>query len=172
MRSLTIISQSIPDDGDILYFDGTGWVTLTPGAPGQVLVTNGPGVPPVWGPSAASGAVVEEFNCIATVALGDAVYLSSADTVDKSNATTESTMPCIGLVTSKPTATTCVVVMSGSVSGYVGLTPGATYFVGLIPGTVVPTVVGFPSLAVVQRIAYARSTTVLVVDIDRDYTVL
>ena len=172
MKNFVITSPSIPVAGDTMYFDGTNWVSLGPGTAGQVLVTNGPGLPPVWGPNAASGAVTENFNCVITVAVGDTVYLSAADLVDRANATSEPTMPCIGVVLSKPTAVTCVVVMSGSASGFVGLTPGATYFIGLAPGTVTTTVIGYPPGAVIQRIAYARSTTVLVVDIDRDYTVL
>ncbi|MFA6349354.1 MAG: hypothetical protein WCY12_00300 [Candidatus Omnitrophota bacterium] len=34
--------------GDILYFDGTKWVSLVAGTKGQVLQTQGPGTSPVW----------------------------------------------------------------------------------------------------------------------------
>lgn len=42
-----------PAQGDILYFDGANWVTLTAGAAGHVLTTGGAGANPAWGPTGA-----------------------------------------------------------------------------------------------------------------------
>jgi len=39
--------------GDILYFNGTYWVRLPAGTPGQVLKTQGAGANPAWGAAAA-----------------------------------------------------------------------------------------------------------------------
>ena len=167
------ITSNPPVQGAVAYFNGTDWIALSPGAAGQVLVTNGPGNNPSWqNQMAGSGAVIEPFNCGISVNVLDAVYLSASDTVDKADANTEPTMPCIGVVISKPTPITCNVVMSGSAGGFVGLVTGATYYVGLTAGTVTDSVNTYPQGAVVQRIGYARNTTTLVVDIDRDYIVL
>lgn len=173
MKKYVISAPGNPTQGTILYFDGTDWVLLPPGTAGNVLTTHGVGNNPTWdAPLAGSGAVVETFNCPMTVNVRDAVYLSAADTVDKADATTEPTMPCVGVVYSKPTATTCVVVMAGSIGGFVGLTVGATYYVNTTAGAITNNVGGFPLLSVVQSVGYARNTTTLIVNVTREYTVL
>lgn len=37
-----------PDQGDILYYNGTAWTKLPPGTDGKVLVTKGPAANPQW----------------------------------------------------------------------------------------------------------------------------
>lgn len=37
--------------GDLMYYNGTDWVVLTPGTSGYVLQTNGIGAAPSWGPA-------------------------------------------------------------------------------------------------------------------------
>lgn len=169
-RTLQIGFPSQPDGSLIARIAGD-WVTVPVGTATQVLTVVG-GIPTWAAAPGSSGIVTENFSCPALVAVGDAVYLSASDTVDQANATAEATMPCVGVIISKPTAITCVVVMVGSIPGYVGLTPVATYFVGLVAGTLVSTVVGYPTGSVVQRIGYARNSTTLIVNIDRDYTVI
>lgn len=41
--------------GDMIYFDGTNWVLLVPGAAGYVLTTHGVGMDPSWEVSSAAG---------------------------------------------------------------------------------------------------------------------
>lgn len=110
------------------------------------------------------------YACPTTVAVGEAVYLSAADTVDKADAT-DNTKIAIGVVTSKPTTTSAVVALFGEAPVFSGLTPGATYYLATTPGavTAVP-----PSASgnVVQPVGFARNATTLVIQVDRNYTVL
>lgn len=115
---------------------------------------------------------IESYGCPLTVAVNDAVYLSAADTVDKASATAIATAPAIGFVISKPSAVTCLVKMSGSVSGFVGLSVGLTYYLDTVTGGITSSVGGFVPGNVVQEIGFARNTTTLVAVIDRDFTVL
>ena len=59
----------------------------------------------------------------------------------------------------------------GEVSGFVGLTPGALYYLDTTPGAISLTA---PAMAgeVVQNVGQALSTTVLLLDIDRPEVVL
>jgi hypothetical protein len=113
---------------------------------------------------------VASFDCPGTVAVGDVVYLSAADTVDKASAT-DDTKPAIGVVVSKPTATTAVVRWGGTASVFAGLTPGATYYLSTVAGTITDTA---PSGSgnIVQRLGFAKNATTLFIQIDRDFTVL
>ena len=51
-----ITPPATPEQGQVMYFNGTSWVALPPGTAGQVLTTNGPGANPVWGTVASGGA--------------------------------------------------------------------------------------------------------------------
>ena len=107
----------------------------------------------------------ETYNCPAGVAVLDAVYLNGTDNVDKALASGAATMPVIGIVTTKRTATTCVVVSSDSVAGFVGLTPDVPYYAS--PGVAGGITATPPVTAgqVVQQAGFARSSTVLVVSL-------
>lgn len=122
-----------------------------------VLTNDGAGVFS-WGAGGGSSPTYT-YTCPGTVAVNDAVYLSGAGSVDKASNAGAASVPAIGLVTSKPTATTCVVQASGKVSGLVGLTAGAYYYLGAAGAisTAVPTSSGEQ----VQLIGYAPSTTEL-----------
>jgi hypothetical protein len=105
--------------------------------------------------------------------VNDIVYLSAADAIDKADATTIATMPAIGFVASKPTPITATLRYYGELTGFVGLTPGQTYFVDILPGQIVVEA-GAPSAPgnVVQKIGFARNSTTMVVQIDRDFVSL
>lgn len=45
VNKLTITGEVV---GSILYYDGTNWVQLAPGTAGQVLTSQGAGLPPIW----------------------------------------------------------------------------------------------------------------------------
>jgi hypothetical protein len=55
--------------GDVLYFDGTVWTRLPPGASGQVLQTNGAGANPTWS-SAPTGVNHNSLNNLLWTASG------------------------------------------------------------------------------------------------------
>lgn len=85
--------------------------------------------------SVGGGSPVEPlFSCPAGVAIRDVVYISAADTVDKADASDISTAPAVGVVISKPTATTCRVKSFGVIPGFSGLTPKATIFLSTTAG--------------------------------------
>ena len=55
----TVVDLTITGEvqGSVLYFDGSNWVQLPPGASGEVLTTQGAGADPVWAPGGGGGDV-------------------------------------------------------------------------------------------------------------------
>jgi hypothetical protein len=104
-------------------------------------------------------------SCTAAEAVGDAVYVTGSATVRRCDPYDPSKMPAIGVITAKPTTTSCVVVTSGR-ARLAGLTTGVAYFVqpngAAAPGT---PMMG-PSHVWVQRIGRALAPNVLNVIID------
>lgn len=73
------------------------------------------------------------FNgtCTAGEIVGDIVYVEDVNRdVRKADIDDTSKVSAVGIIIQKPTATTCVVQVSGLVSVYTGLTPDARYFIG------------------------------------------
>jgi hypothetical protein len=108
--------------------------------------------------SVAGLAAQGNYSCASGLAAGDWVYVSAANTVAKADADDTSKLPCIGVIVSKPTSTTCVVQTTGEVT-LSGLTAGALYYLSGTAGaitTTVPTDNAIP-------IGIAKSTTVLVI---------
>ena len=83
--------------------------------------------------------LLPEFTCTATEAVGDAVYVSAANTVTQAVCDSATTMPAIGIIQAKPSSTTCYVCFSGIVDGFTGLTPGAIYYVDETAGGITAT---------------------------------
>lgn len=148
---------------DAINFVGAG-VTAAAGPPGQVDVT-------IPGGGGGSGAVQGSYSCPAGVAVRDAVFLSSADNVDLADADDASKQPLIGIVDSKPGLTSAVVTYYGEVSGFVGLTPGDTYYLSTTPGQITNVAPSNPG-DIVQRIGFAKSATTFMVMVDRDWVQL
>lgn len=73
------------------------------------------------------------FTCLASVAVGEAVVISAADTVAEGIATNPDRV--VGICVNKPNATTAQVQFSGEVSVMAGLTPNNNYYLS-------PTVAG------------------------------
>ena len=96
-----------------------------------------------------------------TVNLLDVVYLysSSPNTVAEAEANADGTMPAVGVVVYvDPVTGTVELANSGVVSGFVGLTPNAVYYVsGTTPGGITST----PPSSRVQPIGLALSATQL-----------
>lgn len=111
----------------------------------------------------AAGAADDVWNASASVQVNDAVYISSANTVDRADATAGSTaIPVIGFVTSKPTPTTAVVQYSGVLPNvFVGLVPGTIYYLSETPGGIVPSGTLFPPGSWNQQVGVAKNTTTL-----------
>jgi hypothetical protein len=107
------------------------------------------------------------YDCPATVAIGDAVYVSGADTVDKAFAGVPGqTEDAIGVVASKPTGTTCRVVSSGAVGGYAGLATGQRYFLSDTAAGGITNAAPAGAGEKVQQIGIASSATKLHVRMD------
>jgi hypothetical protein len=109
--------------------------------------------------------------------VGDAVYLSAADTVKQAKANSTSTMPAIGIVTSlADNGTKCRVAMLGQAgelqNTLSGLTAGAAYYVSAADAgklvTTAPSSVG----EIVQAVGVARSTTTLDSSGTTDFVIL
>lgn len=104
-------------------------------------------------------------SCTAAEAVGDAVYVTGSATVRRCDPYDPSKMPAIGVITAKPTTTSCVVVTSGR-ARLAGLTTGVAYFVqpngAAAPGT--PS--AGPGPVFVQRVGRAVSSTILSVAIE------
>lgn len=112
------------------------------------------------------------YNCASGISVGDAVYIDSSDNIVLADASNSSLYPCIGIVKSKPTATTAVVLYSGEISTFSALTIGATYYLSdLLAGAIVDTP---PSTAgsIIQSIGVAKNDTTLVVMMDRNFILL
>lgn len=110
------------------------------------------------------------YNCDVSVNIGDVVYLSSPDLIDKADADDILKQPLIGIVQSKNSLIEAIVLYTGELTGFVGLIPGSTYFLSKISGQFTTD----PPLdegAIVQKVGFAKNSTTLVVLIDRDYIV-
>ena len=111
--------------------------------------------PRAGGGSAARVTSVTVYTVPVAVNVGNVVYLTGANAVDDGDNTSTSTVPVMGLVISKPTTTTAILLYFGETPSGVlsGLTPAAIYFLGtagLITATP-PTAVG----SVIQKIGEA-----------------
>ncbi len=67
------ISNIIANQGDVIYFNGTDWVDLTPGTSGQYLQTQGAGANPQWASTGAG-------DLLSTNNLSDLASTSTAKT--------------------------------------------------------------------------------------------
>jgi hypothetical protein len=115
------------------------------------------------------------YACDPVVAVLDAVYISAADTVDKADADDTTKQPVIGFVVSKPDPTTAIVRFSGELSGFAGLTPGKTQYLSTVPGQITETAPSSPPDppgTIVQPLGFARNATTIVIEIERDFTIL
>jgi hypothetical protein len=104
--------------------------------------------------------------------VGDAVRASAADTVDRADAVNTANGPCIGFVLSKPNPGQAVVQFVSTLTMAGPLVPGATYYLGLAPGTITSNVAAYVAGNVLQRVGYALDITTLVIQVDRDFQVL
>jgi hypothetical protein len=170
--NLTGSIATIMDEGGVisttaatLNFVGTGvMATVDGGDPTQINVAVTGGGGGGGGPVPAG----DTFTCPGSVAVKDVVYISASGTVDKAFAGSIGQTPdAIGIVDSKPTSTSALVIYLGrSSSIFSGLTPNTTYFLSATtPGAITataPTATGTK----VQEIGQGLTATVLFVDVD------
>lgn len=107
-----------------------------------------PGVLPTW-------------NCTASENVRDIVFADVAgDTLKQASAAGAATMPVVGFISSKPTATTCTLQTGGEISGFTGLVPGDIYYADTTLGQITNTA---PTIK--QIVGVARSATTLAIAI-------
>ncbi len=105
------------------------------------------------------------WSCTATEQVLDLVFESSSNTVSRSNATSLATMPVIGMIINKPTATTCIIATSGEIPGIGGLTPDRAYYADIVNGGITLSIPA-TSGAVVQSVGTSKSNNVLSLHLD------
>lgn len=165
--SLSIGSAVIGGTPGNVLFVGPGAVFAQ--VPNGVGVLTNDGVGNLsWVAPGVTTAVAGSWTCPAGVAVNDAVYVSGSGACDTADADDASKQPLIGVVVSKPTAFTCIVQYYGEVPGFVGLVPNTTYYLSVTPGQITSTPPAAPG-SIIQRIGFAKTATVLVLLVDRDY---
>ncbi len=73
--------------GDVLYFDGTDWVNLSPGTNGQVLQTQGAGADPQWATVGGSSYWSRTGTNLSPTTAGDDLLLNAGETLSISDLT-------------------------------------------------------------------------------------
>jgi len=112
------------------------------------------------------------YACPLTVNVGDFVYLSGVNAVDKASAAGPGTA-AVGVVVTKPLPTSATVLFGSAEAGFfAGLIPAAQYFLDLTLGGITASVAGFVAGNIVQRVGQAKDATTLTVKIDNNFTVL
>lgn len=128
--------------------------------------------PPPPPPPPSPGVNTGVFNCGPEVNSHMAVYLSGSDTVTPADADDPGKQPLVGFVREKLSPTQCVVQFSGELEGFTGLVPGVTYYLGRTPGGIVDNVDDYVHPMVVQRVGAPADSTTLIIQVDRDITIL
>lgn len=158
----------------VFWVDATNVLRMKIGDPGFDLdgIAIGPGVVGAHGsthvytgtdPIPRIEVLEGSWTCTVSEVLLNVVYEAGSSFVRQANAAVVGNMPAIGVVI-QTTGASCVLARSGEVDGFVGLTPGATYFVSTVAGQITTTP---PSGSgnVVQRVGYAKTTTILMVQL-------
>lgn len=110
------------------------------------------------------------WSCPSTVLICDAVYASGVNSVDRATGAQLATATAIGIVVSKPSNTSAMVVYSGEVDVFGGaigngiiLTPGSVYYLTINqPGLITNAPGGVPG-QYQQRVGVAKNNSTLVV---------
>jgi hypothetical protein len=139
-------------------------ISLSNNNSSQWYVSNGDG-----GANVVTGASTYTFIVAPAIAINDPVYVSATNTAALADATSVTTAPCVGFVTSKPTATSAIVQTNGFLTGFSGLVAGDTYFLAVGGGitTTPPNTVG----NIIQKLGIAISSTVIWVQPVLDFTI-
>lgn len=145
---------SIVAGASTLNFASGATVTSAGGGQADVVVSGSGSVPTIL------------VSCTTSEAVNDAVYVTGTDAVARANAASIVTLPAIGLILSKPTTTSAIVQLSGVFAGFMGLTPGATYFLSATTPGAVTTTAPSTTGTFVQRIGVAEDANTILLDVD------
>lgn len=116
-----------------------------------------------------AGTPTGTYTVPGTVAVGDVVASTGSGAADKADADNPAARPAIGIVVSKPTATSAVVQYVGEVGGLSGLSAGSAYFLDVTAGAMTTTAPASP--AIFQKIGFAKTATVFVAQFTPDFIV-
>ncbi len=156
------LSGVLADAQDAGSLQGNAVSAAAP-APSQVLAWNGA----AWAPAAVGGSDYATLLGLVDgvgMSLGHVVVVASSNTASYAKADAGVTMPCRGMVSG--TGVGVVNVRThGYVSGLVGLTAGASYFVSSTTPGGITTTAPSSSGDWVQEIGWALTATIFVVDI-------
>jgi hypothetical protein len=129
-------------DGALYHWNGTEWNNLNLADAAQ--------------------SVEDEYTAEATIAARDVVYISSADNVSPALADSSASSRAVGFATGAATATDPVTVRKiGELSGFSGLTAGARYYLSAANAGEIVSSVPTGSGNTIVQVGYAKSTTVL-----------
>jgi hypothetical protein len=112
---------------------------------------------------AAAAIPTGSYTCLSGDAVGDWVYVSASNTVAKADADDTSKRPARGVITSKPTATTCNVQFSGEAAVFTGLTAGTKYY---LSATAAGAMTATAPSGHKQLLGVAKNTTTLIMSDD------
>ncbi len=107
------------------------------------------------------------YSCNSSIAVNDVVYISSSNTVGLADNNGSNTFPVIGIVTSKPTTTTCIICLFGEIT-LSGLTAGVSYYLSSTAGAMTvtpPTASG----SIIQILGVAKTSTIFSLNINLNY---
>jgi len=139
LQGVTVGTAS-PSLNDVLTYDGTKWAPAALSAISSPIILTG-----------LSGT---------SLAIGNAVYVSAADTVTKAQANSASTMPGMGVVSRVSPLEVTVV---GKITGLTGIVAGSVYYVSPTTPGVITTTPPATSGQYIQAVAIGLNTTTIVV---------
>lgn len=151
--------------GDVIGYS-TAINRLGVGSNEQILIADSSqGLGIKWADPVAAGGSGEGYTT-SGLALGDAAYLSSANTVSLADASSGINNEAIGMITAAG-----VVAYDGfEIAGLSSLTVGSWYYLSNVgtTGNTITTTAPISSGETVQRIGWARSTTVLILAFEKN----
>jgi hypothetical protein len=150
---------------DAAHLYGFDYASRTETASGGAIVVNVNNLP--------AASTDELYNCDASIAIGDCVYVSSANTAAKAKADSIATTPAKGIVISKPDAVHCLVRPLGEIDAvFAGLAPGASYCVSATTAGQITTTVPSSANHVVQKVGTAKDADTFVAAFTPNITIL
>ncbi len=111
------------------------------------------------------------YNCPADLQMGDVVFLSGEDSIDRADANEDGMNPVLGFILDKVSPTMARVRYGGELPAFTGLVAGTTYYLSMTPGEITDTPPNVPG-SIVQKLGVARNETTLVIQINRNITVV
>jgi hypothetical protein len=136
---------------------------------------------PLLSAGGGSGGVAESGNypfIPGNIDVGDIVYLTLSDVVERASAVNKNTQPVLGVVISLLTSPSAIATIQYSgeltLSGtFSNLIIGAQYYLSNVtPGKIMSDIGGLTSNNILQKIGTAKDQNTLIIDIDQDIIVL